>query len=228
MEFCSYKRKLKEKAEILFKFFKREKLVNLIKSNKNNTLQVISNILDATVDKDDYKLEFKNELYLLNLKQSMLIKIVKILKENEQLKFNQLIDLTAVDYPNKKNRFEMIYILLSVDFNFRIIIKFFINENESVDSITNLFPAANWYEREVWDLFGIAFNNHPDLRRLLTDYGFIGHPLRKDFPLSGNVEVKYDLNEKKVVYEPVKLTQSFREFEFESPWKGEKLDNNNE
>ena len=203
-------------------------MVNLVKSNKNNTLKVISNILDATVDKDDYKLEYKNELYLLNIKQSMLIKVVKILKENEKLKFNQLIDLTAVDYPNKKNRFEMVYILLSVEFNFRIIIKFFINENESVDSITNLFPAANWYEREVWDLFGITFNNHPDLRRLLTDYGFIGHPLRKDFPLSGNVEVKYDLNEKKVVYEPVKLTQSFREFEFESPWKGEKLDNNNE
>ncbi len=203
-------------------------MVNLIISNKNNTLKVISNILDATVDKGNYKLEFKNELYSLNIKQSMLIKVIKILKENEKLKFNQLIDLTAVDYPNKKNRFEMVYILLSVEFNFRIIIKFFINEDESVDSITNLFPAANWYEREVWDLFGIAFNNHPDLRRLLTDYGFIGHPLRKDFPLSGNVEVKYDLNEKKVVYEPVKLTQSFREFEFESPWKGEKLDSNNE
>ena len=203
-------------------------MVNLIKSNKNNTLKFISNILDVALDKDDYKLEFKNELYILNLKQFMLIKVAKILKENEKLKFNQLIDLTAVDYPNKKNRFEMVYILLSVEFNFRIIIKFFINENESVDSITSLFPAANWYEREVWDLFGIAFNNHPDLRRLLTDYGFIGHPLRKDFPLSGNVEVKYDLNEKKVVYEPVKLTQSFREFEFESPWKGEKLDNNNE
>ena len=203
-------------------------MVNLIKSNKNNTLKVISNILDAVLDKGDYNLEFKGELYLLNLNQSMLIKVAKILKENEKLKFNQLIDLTAVDYPNKKNRFEMVYILLSVEFNFRIIIKFFINENESVDSITNLFPAANWYEREVWDLFGIAFNNHPDLRRLLTDYGFIGHPLRKDFPLSGNVEVKYDLNEKKVVYEPVKLTQSFRDFEFESPWKGEKLDNNNE
>ena len=196
-------------------------MVNLIKSNKNNTLKVISSILDAAVDKDDYKLEFKNELYLLNLKQSMLMKVAKILKENEKLKFNQLIDLTAVDYPNKKNRFEMVYILLSVEFNFRIIIKFFINENESIDSITNLFPAANWYEREVWDLFGIAFKNHPDLRRLLTDYGFIGHPLRKDFPLSGNVEVKYDLNEKKVVYESIKLTQSFREFDFESPWKGE-------
>ena len=203
-------------------------MVNTIISNKNNTLQTISSILDTVIDKNNYNLEFKGELYLLNLNQSMLIKVAKILKENEKLKFNQLIDLTAVDYPNKKNRFEMVYILLSVEFNFRIIIKFLINEDESVDSITNLFPAANWYEREVWDLFGIAFNNHPDLRRLLTDYGFIGHPLRKDFPLSGNVEVKYDLNEKKVVYEPVKLTQSFREFEFESPWKGEKLDNNNE
>ena len=203
-------------------------MVNLIKSNKNNTLNIISNILDAVVDKNDYKLELKNGLYLLNLEQSILIKVVKVLKENDKLKFNQFIDLTAVDYPNKKNRFEMIYILLSVEFNLRIIIRFLINENQSVDSLTNLFPAANWYEREVWDLFGITFNNHPDLRRLLTDYGFLGHPLRKDFPLSGNVEVKYDLNEKKVVYEPVKLTQSFREFEFESPWKGEKIDNNNE
>ncbi len=203
-------------------------MINLIKSNKNNTLNTISSILDTVIDKNDYKLEYKNGLYLLNLKQFILIKVVKVLKENEKLKFNQFIDLTAVDYPNKKNRFEMIYILLSVEFIFRIIIRFLINENQSVDSLTKLFPAANWYEREVWDLFGIAFNNHPDLRRLLTDYGFIGHPLRKDFPLSGNVEVKYDLNEKKVVYEPVKLTQSFREFEFESPWKGEKIDNNNE
>ena len=203
-------------------------MVNTIKSNTNNALENISNILDTVLDKNDYKLEFNNGLLLLNLKQSLLIKAVKILKENENLKFNQFIDLTAVDYPNKKNRFEMVYIFLSVEFNLRIIVKFFINENDSVESITNLFPAANWYEREVWDLFGITFNNHPDLRRLLTDYGFIGHPLRKDFPLSGNVEVKYDLNEKKVVYEPIKLTQSFREFDFESPWKGEKISNNNE
>ena len=203
-------------------------MVNTVESNKNNTLKSLSNVLDTVVNKNDYKLEFKNGLYFLNLKKSLLIKVAKILKENENLKFNQFIDLTAVDYPNKRDRFEMVYIFLSVEFNLRIVIKFFINENDNVDSITNLFPAANWYEREVWDLFGIAFDNHPDLRRLLTDYGFIGHPLRKDFPLSGNVEVKYDLNEKKVVYEPVKLTQSFREFEFESPWKGEILDNNNE
>ena len=138
-------------------------MVNTIKSNTNNTLETISNILDTVVDKNDYKLEFNNGLLLLNLKQSLLIKVVKILKENENLKFNQFIDLTAVDYPNKKNRFEMVYIFLSIEFNLRIIIKFFINENDSVESITNLFPAANWYEREVWDLFGIAFNNHPDL-----------------------------------------------------------------
>ena len=200
----------------------------MIKGNKNNALESISSILKTIVDENDYSLIFKNNTYHLALKQPPLIKIVKNLKENENLKFNQFIDLTAVDYPNKKNRFEMVYIFLSVKFNYRIIVKFFINEDESVESITNLFPSANWYEREVWDLFGIAFNNHPDLRRLLTDYGFIGHPLRKDFPLSGNVEVKYDINEKKVVYEPIKLTQSFREFEFESPWKGEKLDNSNE
>ena len=175
-----------------------------------------------------YSLNFKYNSFELLIDKESLLKVVKLIRDSDKLKFNQLIDITAVDYPNKKNRFEMIYILLSVEFNFRIIIKFLINEDESVDSITNLFPAANWYEREVWDLFGIAFNNHPDLRRLLTDYGFIGHPLRKDFPLSGNVQVKYDLNEKKVVYKPVKLTQSFREFDFESPWKGEKLDNNNE
>ena len=199
-----------------------------VKDYKINTLESIHNVLDTVVDKHSYKLEFKNGLYQIILNQPILIKVINVLKESENLKFNQFIDLTAVDYPDKKNRFQMVYILLSIEFNLRIIIKFFINEHESVDSITNFFPAANWYEREVWDLFGIAFNNHPDLRRLLTDYGFIGHPLRKDFPLSGNVEVKYDINEKKVVYEPINLTQSFREFEFESPWKGEKLNNKNE
>ncbi len=203
-------------------------MIDTIKSNKNSTLDKISNIIVPFVSQEDYSLDFNKGVYQLVLKNPDFIKIVKAIKENEQLKFNQFIDLTAVDYPNKKNRFEMIYILLSVENNIRIIIKFFINENEAVESLTNLFPSANWYEREVWDLFGIVFNNHPDLRRLLTDYGFIGHPLRKDFPLSGNVEVKYDLHSKKVVYSPLNLTQSFREFEFESPWKGENLDSNNE
>ncbi len=199
-----------------------------LKSNKNNTLEEISNIINSFVNEEDYVLEFNKGNYQLFLKKPVLIKVVKAIKENEKLKFNQLIDLTAVDFPNKENRFEMIYIFLSVEFNIRIIITFFINEEDAVDSLTNLYPSANWYEREVWDLFGIIFNNHPDLRRLLTDYGFIGHPLRKDFPLSGNVEVKYDLNSKKVVYEPLNLTQSFREFEFESPWKGEKIETKDE
>ena len=203
-------------------------MIDKIKSNKNNTLDDISNIIKPFANKEDYVLEFNKGVFQLTLKNSDFIKIVKVIKESENLKFNQFIDLTAVDYPNKKNRFEMVYIFLSVENNMRIIVKFFINEDDSVDSLTNLFPSANWYEREVWDLFGIVFNNHPDLRRLLTDYGFIGHPLRKDFPLSGNVEVKYDLHSKKVVYEPLNLTQTFREFEFDSPWKGENLDKNNE
>ncbi len=203
-------------------------MIDKIKSSKSKTLEEISNAISPFVNKEDYVLEFKKGNYQLFLNKPLFIKIVKAFKENENLKFNQFIDLTAVDYPNKKNRFEMVYIFLSVEFNIRIILKFFINEDDAVESLTNLFPSANWYEREVWDLFGIVFNNHPDLRRLLTDYGFIGHPLRKDFPLSGNVEVKYDLNAKKVVYEPLNLTQSFREFEFESPWKGQNLDSNNE
>ena len=203
-------------------------MIDKIKSNKNSALADISNVMRQFVNKEEYVLDFSKGVYQLSLKRPVFIKIVKALKESENLKFNQFIDLTAVDYPNKKNRFEMVYIFLSIENNMRIVLKFSINENDAVDSLTNLFPSANWYEREVWDLFGIVFNNHPDLRRLLTDYGFIGHPLRKDFPLSGNVEVKYDLHSKKVVYEPLNLTQSFREFEFESPWKGENLDSNNE
>ena len=203
-------------------------MIDKIKSNKNSALEDISNTIRQFVNREEYVLDFSKGVYQLSFKRPVFIKIVKALKESENLKFNQFIDLTAVDYPNKKNRFEMVYIFLSIENNMRIVLKFSINENDAVDSLTNLFPSANWYEREVWDLFGIVFNNHPDLRRLLTDYGFIGHPLRKDFPLSGNVEVKYDLHSKKVVYEPLNLTQSFREFEFESPWKGENLDSNNE
>ena len=136
------------------------------------------------------------------------------------MKFKQLIDITAVDYPNKKNRFRMIYLLLSHEFNKRIIIDFPLNENEKVFSITGIFPSANWMEREVFDMYGIKFKNHPDLRRILTDYGFKGHPLRKDFPLTGFNEVRYSEKEKKVVYEPVKLEQNYRNFDFESPWEG--------
>ena len=190
-----------------------EDLVDLIKS--------IMNFCEYEITNE------KNEISIL-IKKEDLISTLMFLKDNPSISMESLIDITAIDYPGSEKRFTLVYNLLSVSKNFRIKVKTKTNENNPICSVTEVFPCANWYEREVWDLFGIAFNNHPDLRRLLTDYGFIGHPLRKDFPLSGNVEVKYDLNEKKVVYEPVKLTQSFREFDFESPWKGEKLDNNNE
>ena len=142
------------------------------------------------------------------------------LKNNEIYNFDQLIDITAVDYPSREKRFEVIYILLSMKRNKRIILKTFISENENLDSIFDIFKSSNWYERECYDLFGINFNNHPDLRRIMTDYNFEGHPLRKDFPLTGHTEVRYDDVEKKVVYEPVKLTQEYRDFDYTSPWEG--------
>ena len=203
-------------------------MTDINKSNNNRVLEQISSAISNVILKEDFSIQFKNGNFELFLNKPNILKVAKAIKDHEKLKFNQFIDLTSVDYPNKKNRFQMVYVFLSVEFNCRLLIKFFINEKGSVDSLTSIFPASNWYEREVWDLFGITFNNHPDLRRLLTDYGFIGHPLRKDFPLSGNVEVKYDLKTKKVIYEPVKLTQTFRDFDFESPWKGENLNKNNE
>lgn len=143
--------------------------------------------------------------------------IVKSLKE---VKFNLLTDLSAVDHPERAERFEVIYNLLNIFDNKRIIIKFSIADGEKIESIADLFNAAIWYEREVWDMFGIKFNNNPDLRRILTDYGFEGHPLRKDFPLTGFKEVHYDVEQKKVVYAPVKLAQDYRSFDFLSPWEG--------
>ena len=149
-----------------------------------------------------------------------IINIFRELKENELFSFDQLIDITAIDYPSKENRFELIYILLSMKKNKRIILKTLVNENDSIDSIIQIFKASDWYERECYDLFGIKFNNHPDLRRIMTDYNFEGHPLRKDFPLTGHNEVRYDDLEKKVVYEPVKLSQEYRNFDYSSPWEG--------
>jgi NADH-quinone oxidoreductase subunit C len=134
--------------------------------------------------------------------------------------FKQLVDICGVDYPEQDERFEVVYNLLSLKHNLRIRVKVRTDENTPVDSVTSIFSAANWFEREVWDMFGVYFNDHPDLRRILTDYGFEGHPLRKDFPLTGFVELRYDETQKRVVYEPVKLQQDFRNFDFESPWEG--------
>ena len=151
-----------------------------------------------------------------------LISVILFLKTNEKCKFRQLIDITAVDYPQREKRFKIVYLLLSHENNLRIIINTNIDEKETVSSITKIFSSANWMEREVFDMYGIFFKDHPDLRKILTDYGFEGHPLRKDFPLTGHTEVRYSEEKKKVISEPVKLDQEYRDFDFESPWEGTK------
>ena len=161
-----------------------------------------------------------NNLLEIEFEKNNIIKIFNELKDNTELNFNQLLDITAVDYPSREFRFDLIYILQSLTKNKKIILKTFIKENENIESITNIHKSADWYERECYDLFGIEFFNHPDLRRIMTDYNFEGYPLRKDFPLTGHTEVRYDDLEKKVIYEPVKLTQEFRNFDSESPWEG--------
>ena len=160
-----------------------------------------------------------NEL-LVETEEAELLEVVQFLKSNENCKFRQLIDIAGVDYPENEKRFELIYLFLSHEHNLRIklLIKFQINQ--TIVSLTKIFPSANWMEREVFDMYGVKFKNHPDLRRILTDYGFKGHPLRKDFPLTGFNEVRYSEKEKKVIYEPVKLEQNYRNFDFESPWEG--------
>jgi NADH-quinone oxidoreductase subunit C len=149
-----------------------------------------------------------------------LIELLTYLRDDEKCQFAVLIDICGVDYPEREKRFEVVYHFLSPRLNKRIRVKTSTDGVTPVPSVNDVFPAANWYEREAFDMYGIRFSGHPDLRRLLTDYGFQGYPLRKDFPLTGFVEVRYDDEQKRVVYEPVKLTQEFRDFDFESPWEG--------
>ena len=165
---------------------------------------------------------YENDKYLglIVNNKSDIVSIIKFLKDNEKLFFNQLIDITAIDYPSRELRFEIVYLLLSFKLNQRILIKTSINENDNLESISSIHKSANWYERECYDLFGINFLNHPDLRRIMTDYNFEGHPLRKDFPLTGHNEVRYSEKEKKIVYEKVKLSQEYRNFDYSSPWEG--------
>ena len=161
-----------------------------------------------------------NEELTVEINVNDLIETVRFLKSNDKCKFRQLIDIAGVDYPEKDKRFQLVYLFLSHENNIRIKILIKFQLDESINSLTKIFPSANWMEREVFDMYGIKFKNHPDLRRILTDYGFKGHPLRKDFPLTGFNEVRYSEKEKKVVYEPVKLEQNYRNFDFESPWEG--------
>ena len=162
-----------------------------------------------------------NEL-LIETDENDLIQVVLFLKSNDKLKFRQLIDIAGVDYPEEEKRFNLIYLLLSHEMNKRIKISINFEIGKKIPTMTKVYPSANWMEREVFDMYGIEFVDHPDLRRILTDYNFDGHPLRKDFPLTGFNEVRYSEKEKKVIYEPVKLEQNYRDFDFESPWEGTK------
>ena len=166
------------------------------------------------------KTEIKHNQIYIEIDKDVLVDVILFLKTNKDTKFRQLIDITVVDYPEENQRFKIVYLFLSHEFNQRMIVSYFINENELITSLTSIFPSANWMEREVFDMYGINFKDHPDLRRILTDYGFEGHPLRKDFPLTGHNEVRYSEDHKKVIYEPVKLEQNYRDFDFESPWEG--------
>ena len=183
-------------------------------------LQNLEKLINSELSSKVQSSSINNEELLIEINDKDLIDTVKFLKLNENCKFKQLIDIAGVDYPENDKRFELIYLFLSHENNTRIklLIKFEINQ--TINSITKIFPSANWMEREVFDMYGIKFKNHPDLRRILTDYGFKGHPLRKDFPLTGFNEVRYSEKDKKVIYEPVKLEQNYRNFDFESPWEG--------
>jgi NADH-quinone oxidoreductase subunit C len=168
------------------------------------------------------KTEIRHDQLYINIENKDLIDVTLFIKNNENTKFRQLMDVTVVDYPENAQRFKVVCLFLSHEFNQRIILSYLISENEVIPSLTPIYPAANWMEREVFDMYGIKFKDHPDMRRILTDYGFEGHPLRKDFPLTGHTEVRYSEEQKKVISEPVKLEQNYRNFDYESPWEGTK------
>ena len=187
-------------------------------NNLNNLEKLVNAELSSKIQSSEIKY---NEL-LLKISVNEIVAVITFLKSNNRLKFKQLIDIAAIDYPNEDKRFELVYLLLSIENNLRIKISVKFESDEKIPSITKIFPSANWMEREVFDMYGIKFINHPDLRRILTDYNFKGHPLRKDFPLTGFNEVRYSEKDKKVIYEPVKLEQNYRNFDFSSPWEGTK------
>ena len=184
----------------------------------NDLERIVNSGLTTSVKKSE--INFKQLFIDVNVEN--LTSTILFLKTNDKCRFKQLIDITAVDYPGREKRFKIVYLLLSHENNLRIIISAHIDETVIVPSIAKIFPSANWMEREVFDMYGVSFKGHPDLRRILTDYGFEGYPLRKDFPLTGHTEVRYSEAKKKVISEPVKLDQEYRDFDFESPWEGTK------
>ena len=187
-----------------------------------NTLTELEKKINSELTTKINNSEIKHNQLYIDINKEDLIDVTLFLKTNNNTKFRQLIDITAVDYPQENQRFVLVYLFLSHQFNQRLILKYSITENEVINSLTSIFPSANWMERELFDMYGINFKDHPDLRRILTDYGFEGHPLRKDFPLTGHNEVRYSEDKKKVISEPVKLEQNYRNFDYESPWEGTK------
>ncbi len=183
-------------------------------------LKELGDVIAAKIGGDVLKVEVRLGELMVTVKRPAILTVLTALRNDPATRFEQLTDITAVDYPDRVERFEVVYQLLSYTHNRRMRVKLATDEDTPVPSAVSVFSAANWFEREVWDLFGIFFENHPDLRRILTDYGFEGHPFRKDFPLTGYVEARYDEDQKRVIYEPVRLTQDFRAFDFLSPWEG--------
>ena len=185
-------------------------------------LESLEKVINSELTTKVLSSKIKHDQINICIEDNNLIEVMIFLKTHSSTKFKQLIDITTVDYPERDKRFKMVYLLLSHEKNSRIKIEFDIKEGEILSSLTSIFPSANWMEREVFDMYGVEFKDHPDLRRILTDYGFKGHPLRKDFPLTGHNEVRYSEEDKKVIYEPVKLEQNYRNFDYESPWEGTK------
>ena len=183
-------------------------------------LQTIEKLINSELSSKIQNSLINHDELLIEIDEKDLIDVIQFLKSNENCKFRQLIDIAGVDYPEDEKRFELVYLFLSHEHNTRIKVLIKFQLGQIINSITKIFLSANWMEREVFDMFGIKFRNHPDLRRILTDYGFKGHPLRKDFPLTGFNEVRYSEKDKKVIYEPVKLEQNYRNFDFQSPWEG--------
>lgn len=183
-------------------------------------LLTLSRMLEETLKSDFLASNIRLGELTLTVKRDSIEKVLSYVRDHKDYLFKELIDLCGVDYPEREERFEVVYHLLSLKFNRRIRIKILTDEQTPVPTVTSVFSAANWFERETYDMYGIKFDGHPDLRRLLTDYGFAGHPLRKDFPLTGYVEVRYDDEQKRVVYDKVKLPQAYRNFDFMSPWEG--------
>ena len=184
------------------------------------TLNDLASTLSDSLEGIDYEVAIAHGELTLTADAGNLIELLTALRDDVQLKFVSIIDVTAVDYPGRERRFDVVYHLMSPTLNQRLRVRIETDEDTAVPSATGVYPGANWFERETYDMYGVLFSGHPDLRRLLTDYGFEGHPLRKDFPLSGFVQVRYDDEQKRVVYEPLKLRQEFRDFDFLSPWEG--------